>query len=256
MAGSEANDYSDMSWSELEDIIKKKIHKMEDHKERMEHTKQAVQGYHSDAREDEYSEFRAKVETGKTARDMVDMYDGLRDAQKGAKNKKLEETVVTDWLKKFSEKIMPALHLGAEGHAKDNYDTLMVYLESFDQYTKAETPTINKIREDIKRGRGAAATAKIIEAITKVKKTRDINDFMTLLIPADHPEFREHAAKTIAEETEKQFGKKEKSKYRISADIIAQNLPFLYQHYAAGDYNKIKEAASVEKGKKEGKSAD
>ncbi len=241
--GKEEKDYSEMSRSELEKIVKDKVHKME-HKERSEHTPDLIRGYHSGVRDAEYNAIFAVIKSGDKAGEMTKVYKTLHDEHQ-KKNGDLEETVITDWLKKFADAMLPALGMGAKGKTQQNYNTLIVYLNDFERIKGGKSKIIEQIRTAIRKGDGFKASGLILDAMEQVHRQNDLNDFMNILIPADHGEFRQYAADFLAKEATKHLSAEEKKKYKISPGLIGEDLVNMYISYSHHEYKALIDAAKV-----------
>lgn len=236
--------YHKMSRKDLTGIVED-LHKM-DHDERMEHTNAALTGYQeSGVIDSEYNKTSAEIEFGKKADTMKGLYKKLHDEHTDKKGD-LETTTTTTWLRKFANEVMPSMHMGAEGHEEENYQNLMRYLSEYDQINKGQTNIAGEIRALIKKGKGHAATARIIEAIASTTKNRELNNFMDLLLPDDHYEFIQHASKKIANDINKTLKGKQ---YEVSAVKVSENFTNIYQHYAYKDYKTIVKNCQIQKKK-------
>jgi len=253
MAGKK-KDYSEMSRSDLEKAIigDKGIHKMK-HEDRHTHTVEIMKGYNSGERDAEYNATFEVLKFGKKRGEMDKLYKGVHD-QHQKKRSDLEDTVVTGWMKKFADKMMPALKMGTDDNQQQNYTTLMVYLHDYDNINKMMGKKSNveaEVRAAIRKGDGHKASGIILNALEFVHRHNDLQDFMRLLLPGDesHDEFKEYAAKAIAKDAQKHLSPEEKKKYKIGYATISENLVTMYQHYRDKNYQEIIDASKVQKGK-------
>jgi hypothetical protein len=241
--------YDNMSRKNLETIAKE-VASMDDHNERFLHTMHAMRGYSSShTLEAEHREPVIELMAGSKAEQMQGLYKGLHEAHKEKKDN-LEHTVTTDWLMKFADTIMPTMGVGVEGETEHNYNHLVqFYLRENDLITEQDVgTTLRQVRALVAKGHGFEASAAIIEAIKKVKKQHELQNFMDFLLPPDHYEFRDSASKKIADNVNETL-KKQHQKYEISWKLVSNDLLKMYQHYTAGDTKYIIEKASVKKGK-------
>ena len=243
-----ASKYDNMSRKDLETIAKE-VSSMDDHNERFVHTMHALRGYRSShTLEAEHREPVIELMAGSKAGEMQGIYKDLHDAHV-AKKDDLDHTVTSEWLKKFANTIMPTMKVGAEGESEQNYNHLVqFYLRENDLLTDQKPgTTLAHVRGLVSKGHGFEASAMIIESIKKVKKYHEMNNFMDFLLPPDHYEFRDTAAKKIAKDTNDQL-KKQHAKYEVSWKVISNDLVQMYQHYMDGDTKYIVDKAKLKKG--------
>ena len=236
--------YNNMSRKDIEGIVKD-LHEMS-HDKRMEHTSAAFVGYQkSGVIDSEYNKKSAELEFGKKAEKMQGLYKKLHDTHTDKKGT-LEITAATTWLRKFANEIMPSMHVGAEGHEEENYQSLVRYCNDYDRINKRKVPLIAEIKGLIAKGKGHAATAKMIEAISFVTKNQELNNFMEMLLPPDHYQFIEHASKKIADDVNKTLKGKP---YEVSAIKVGEDFTSMYQQYSVKNYKTIIDECQIKKKK-------
>lgn len=224
--------YSKMSRKDLE-AIAEEARGMK-HEDRFSHTMAAMVGYHeSGVIDSEYNAMSAELTFGKKAGDMQKYYKTLHE-EHATKKGDLGDVVATNWLRKFADTIMPAMGLGTEKSADMNYTHLKMYLK---EASSEKDDVLARVRALIKKGKGHAAVAEIIDSITAVRKKKEAENFVELLLPADDYEHREYASKKIADEANAIL-KKQKKDYEVSpAKIAADHNNFVNacSHYAMND---------------------
>ncbi len=239
----ELSSYSSISRKDLETIAGE-VHQMKD-ADRIKHTQAALRGHtESGVIDSEYNKISSELEFGKKAGAMQGLYGKLHDEH--SKNKgDLDDKATTDWLRNFANTMMPAMQAGVEGYKEENYQHLMFYLKSFEQSTRQDI--IGQIKSDIKKGKGFAATAKIIEAVSTVRRVNELNNFSDMLIPEDRYDLREAAFKKIADDANKTLKEKGITGYEVSPIKLAStaSIGSIYLHYAKNDYDKIIQQGKV-----------
>jgi hypothetical protein len=227
--------YQKLSRKDLESIAKE-VRGVKGHAERHEHVIHALTGYRkSPVVEAEHREPVMELMTGGKASDMQGIYKGIHDAHVEKKGD-LGDSVVREWLQKFADTIMPTMKAGVEKETEANYRHLRLYLKEFDEMANQQPGmTELEVRQLIAEGHGFEASAKIIEAIKKVKKQHEFAHFREMLLPADDYEFKEAAAKKLANVMNKDLRARGESKYRIDPGKVGDNLSSAYVAYIDGD---------------------
>jgi hypothetical protein len=250
-------DYSKMKRKDLESIAGE-VGAIKDHDARLAETLKAYAGYHNSGTID--AEHRKPAmemlnPEGSTYKDLWEKLYKPLDKEHTKEGADLAPSVTSEWVKRFADKIMPAMKSGVKGEKIHNYQTMVFYLNQFDAFQgQEEGTTISKIHRLVSQGHGAEAAATIIQAMRVSKKQHELQHFMELLMPKKqgHYDFLENAAKKIAKDTTDQYLKPrgEDKSTKISTGKIADKLTIYFQHYAAKDFQYIARNAGVGKDKK------
>lgn len=235
MAGKKKADYNEMQSSDLERIADN-ISEMKDHDARHGETLAAIAGYHQSTEiTGEHREPEIKImEAGK----MNGLYTGIHKAHLKAK-KDLSSSESIEWIKKFADIVMPAFSAGVEGATEDNYNHLRMYLSEYDARNgRRGDSSFKELKKLIAMGEGVEASNLLFKAVRSVRKGRQFQNFMELLIPEDHDEYIESAAKKLATDINAQL-KKSGSKDRVYWGKIKPQLTNAYLQYISNDFQGI-----------------
>jgi hypothetical protein len=231
-------DYNSMKGSDLETIAND-ISGMADHDARHAETLAAMAGYQNSVEiKGEHREAELEIMAGKEAGKIQGLYKGIHDAHLKAK-KDLSSNESIAWVKKFADIIMPAFKAGVPGATEENYNHLRMYLDKYD-INNGRHPggTFDTVKKLIASGEGIKASGLILDAIKGVRTERQLNNFMELLIPEDHDEYKEAAAKKLATDINAQL-KKSGSKNRVYWGKIKPRLASAYGQYINNDFQGI-----------------